>query len=249
MHRMLDDSKAKIFISMKPERSLTLGAVLASALALLPWLYAFWSPSLSRKANEWADFGTFIGGVLSPTLAFAALVGLVVTIKQQRDTAQREKEAADNESYFKHAVSSLERAFAALNLDDATQPAHDRLAWLSCARLLLAASSASRNITSSSSGLKQLYEGETEHWRHQFYLLLQPMSLQGVGRDLNYFAADSSGAPIDERSIRVIYDFAHWPEGHEDPIDQVPRYTEEELNGMRLSMRGIRDHVLSTRRG
>jgi hypothetical protein len=232
---------------MKLERSLTFGASIGSAFTLLPWLYIFWSPSFSRESSEWANFGTFLGGVLSPALAFAALVGLVMTIKQQGDAAKREGEVTDNESYFKHAVSSLERAFATLSPSDAAQPAHDRLAWLSCARLLLAASDASQKITTASSGLKQLYESEAEHWRHQFYLLLLPATLQGVGGDSNYFAADSSGfhMPIDERSIRVIYDFAHWSEGREDPIDGVPRYTEEELDGMKFGMRGIRQYVQS----
>lgn len=235
---------------MKPEKSLTLGAAIASAFTLLPWLYVFWSPSFSRKSSEWADFGTFVGGVLSPALAFAALVGLVITIKHQGDAAKREREVADNESYFKHAVSSLERAFATLSSSNATQPAHDRLAWLSCARLLLAASTASQKITNTSSGLKQLYEGEVEHWRHQFYLLLRPAVSQGVGGDSDYFAADSSGfnMPIDERSIRVIYDFAHWPKDREDPIDSVPRYTEEELDHMSFGMRGIREYVRSQHR-
>lgn len=235
---------------MKTERSLTLGAGLAVVLTLLPWAYVFWAPSFSRSSSEWANFGTFVGGVLSPTLAFAALVGLVMTIKHQWDIAKREREVTDNDSYLRHAVSSLERAFAALRSSETAQPVRDRLAWLSCARLLLAASDTSEKITAASPGLKQLYEGEVEHWRHQFYLLLQPTSPQGVGEDANYFAADNSGfhMPIEERSVRVIYEFAHWPEEQKDPIDRVPRYTDKELEGMRIGMRGIREHVRSMRR-
>lgn len=234
---------------MKLERSLIFGTAIISVVVLLPWVKVFWSPSFSRESKDWADFGTFVGGVLSPTLALAAFVGLVITIKLQRDAAQREREIRDNESYFKHAVSSLERAFATLRPKDASHPAHDRLAWLSCARLLLAASDVSKQITASSPGLKQLYKGEEEHWRHQFYLLLQPGTMGGVGGDASYFTADSSGfhSPIDERSIRVIYDFVRWPEDRKDPIEDVPRYTEDELEQMRFGMRGIRDYVRSTR--
>jgi hypothetical protein len=171
-----------------------------------------------------------------------------MTIKQQGNAAKREREVTDNESYFRHAVSSLERAYATLSPTEAAQPAHDRWAWLSCARLLLAASHASQKITPASSGLKQLYEGEVEHWRHQFYLLLKPSTLNGVGGDSAYFA-DNSGSqmPIDERSIRVIYNFAQWPECYKDPIDDVPPYTDEELDRMRFGMRGIREHVRSIR--
>jgi hypothetical protein len=130
---------------------------------------------------------------------------------------------------------------------DPSIPVHDRLAWLSCARLLLSASEASRSITSASPGLQALYAGEEEHLRHQFYLLLQPSSLQGVGASRPYFAADSSPdrSPIEERSIKVIYGFAEWPDGRQDAIDAVPKYTKADLQAMHAGMRGVRDYVSS----
>jgi hypothetical protein len=235
---------------MKREQTFILWAAGASSVAIVPWLYVFWSPTFSRRASDWADFGTFVGGVLSPTLAFAALIGLMVTIGQQRSAAEAQKSVTDNESYFKHAVSSLERAFNLLSSGEPHQPVHDRLAWLSCARLLLSAKAASMKITNASAGLLILYAGEEEHWRHQFYLLLRPLSPEGVGARRRYFEADSSSlrTPIEERSIRVIYDFASWPEGRQDPIDDVPRYTREELAEMRVGMAGIREFVLSSPR-
>lgn len=233
---------------MKTERNLAIYAAIASALALLPWLYVFWTPSFSRRSSEWAEFGTFVGGILSPTLAFAALMGLLATITQQREAAERQREVSDNESYFKHAVSSLERAFATLSGGKGgTAPIHERLAWLSSARLLLSASDASGRITAASSGLRVLYAGEEEHWRHQFYLLLQPLSPQGIGAQQSYFVADSSPeqAPIDERSIKVIYGFAEWPEDRQDSIDAVSKYTQGEIERMRVGMSGVRAYVLS----
>ena len=235
---------------MKTQRNLAVYAAIASLLVLAPWLYVFWTPSLSRKPSDWAEFDTFVGGILSPTLAFAALIGLLATVKQQRDATDRQKEVTDNESYFKHAVSSLERAFSALtDGKEVTAPAHDRLAWLSCARLLLSASNASGRITAASPGLRVLYEGEEEHWRHQFYLLLQPLSPEGVGALKSYFMADRSSehSPLDERSIKVVYSFAEWPEGRQDSIDAVSKYTQADVERMHVGMSGVRAYVLSTR--
>ncbi|WP_128003693.1 hypothetical protein [Piscinibacter defluvii] len=232
---------------MDLKRSLPILAAACLAPVLL-WFHVFWEPSFSRESSTWSNFGSYIGGVLSPLLAFAAFVGLLITINQQRESAVQQVVATNDDAYFRHAVSCLERAFSTLSSSDqARRPVQDRLAWLTCARLLLSARTAARNISPASSGLRALYEGEEEHWRHQFYELLQPLSIGGVGTQAAYFQADgaSNRGEIDERSIRVIYSFTEWPPDRLDPIDEVPRYTEAELDNLRVGMVGIRGYLLS----
>ncbi len=246
-HRML----RRTMKTSRPEITLAVSAAVASVIALAPWLYMFWTSPISKERSEWANFGTFVGGVLSPALAFMALIGLVITIKEQRQVAERQKEVTDNESYFRHAVASLERAYQAL-CEPATppRPLQDRMAWLSSARLLLSASGSARQITAHSSGLRHLYQGEEAHWRHRFYQLLEPTSPRGVGASTSYFEADRTAgrSEIEERSIRVIYDFCSWPDGQQDPIDEISRYTRTELDRMNVSMHGIRQRVLASAR-
>ncbi|EYC52778.1 hypothetical protein AZ34_03670 [Hylemonella gracilis str. Niagara R] len=70
-----------------------------------------------------------------------------------------------------------------------------------------------------------------------------------MGAHKNYFETDESelAAGIEERSIKVIYDFIDWPNEMPDPIDEVPYYSKEELQRMKAGMRGIADYVNSWR--
>lgn len=236
---------------MKLERDLALIALAACAVPLLPWLATFWSPTFATNQAKWSEFGSFIGGVLSPLLAFVSFLGLLLTIREQRAVAARQKTQSDDLNYFNHASASLERAYATLaEGTDTERPAGDRLAWLSCARLLLSASDVSKRISSASSGLLALYEGEEEHWRRRFYELFLPAGAPRIGTQATYFSHPNSadGAQIEERSIRVIYEFFTWPEGKADPIDLVPKYTLKDLDSINPSMSGVRDYVRAMKR-
>ena len=99
---------------MKPERNIVIAAVVACAVPLALWLWVFWTPSLSDNHAEWSEFGRFLGGVLSPTLAFTSFLGLLATIREQREVAKAHKQQADDLNYFNHASASLERAYETL---------------------------------------------------------------------------------------------------------------------------------------
>ncbi len=98
-----------------------------------------------------------------------------------------------------------------------------------------------------SEGLKDVYGGEEEHWRRKFYDLLKPISEKGVGAAASYFKQDDSehGVQIEERSIKVIYGFAEWPDDMHDPIDDIPLFSEEEIERMTVGKSGVRSYVLS----
>ena len=229
-------------------------AAIAAAACLLPiglWAFQFAAPKFSDKYEEWAHFGSYVGGVISPVLAFAGFIGLLFTIRQQRSSLQRQQQDRDDAHFFEHAVKCLERAYDTISDQGASAtPLHDRLAWLTCARLLLAARQSAEQISLESNGLRIMYAGETEHARHRFYELFQPFSGSSFANSEGYFLRDAtdSGAPIEERSIRVIYDFMKWPDDLADPIGEVPLFTLEEAEKMGLGRHGLRAYVKSRAR-
>lgn len=230
---------------MKIERLLLVAAVVAVLLAVAPWLYTFSTAKISGKPEDWSYFAGYVGGVLSPVLAFASLVGLLTTLTQQRAAIEVQRTVDDDRSYFDHAVKSLERAYGVISGgDQSAGPVRDRLAWLTCARLLLSAKEVSAQISNQSKGLKALFAGEEEHWKFRFHELFHGVS-PAVGRDSAFFSSPTNPQleGIEERSIRVVFDFVTWPEGKEDAIARVPRYTREEVRSMGLLMSGVREYV------
>nr|WP_314899166.1 hypothetical protein [uncultured Deefgea sp.] len=220
------------------------------AIAILSWFFTFKTSLFSSDPKGWADFGTYVGGVLSPLFAAAAFLGLWKTIQQQTEAHNKQKIDVDSESYFKHAVQNLERAYEAIApLSGDAMPVRDRLAWLTCARLLLAAKSSSCRIHHECEGLCQLYAGEEEYWRHKFYKLLHHEGTSGIGRDCLFFQGDKVKkiAEIAEESIRVIYEFSAWRNDQADPLLSIPKYTQSELDGVKFSceMAGIKKYILS----
>ena len=61
--------------------------VLAFLLVLLPYGFAF-STHISENSQDWANFGSYVGGTLSPIIATLALFGLGLTIFQQKQQQQ-----------------------------------------------------------------------------------------------------------------------------------------------------------------
>lgn len=57
-------------------------AFLALLGTLAPYFYIF-SGVLSQDSKDWANFGSYIGGTLSPIIAALGIVGLVANLKQQ----------------------------------------------------------------------------------------------------------------------------------------------------------------------
>ena len=231
---------------MKIERLLIAAAIVAVLTAIAPWLYTFSTAPVSGKPVDWSYFGGYVSGVLSPVLAFASFVGLLMTLTQQRSAIAAQRTADDDKNYFNHAVSSLERAYDVISgMDQHTGPIRSRLAWLTCARLLLSAKEASALVSDESKALRALFAGEEEHWRYRFYKLFQRLD-PPVGRDANFFSCPTNPQreEIEERSIRVVFEFVNWPEGKEDTIAHVQRYTRDELDSMGLLMSGVSEYLL-----
>lgn len=55
---------------------------LALTLVILPYVITF-GGKLSHESHEWANFGAYAGGLLSPFISGLALLGLLLTLRQQ----------------------------------------------------------------------------------------------------------------------------------------------------------------------
>ncbi|HGS4473819.1 TPA: hypothetical protein ACMDNI_003551, partial [Vibrio cholerae] len=219
---------------------LTLAVV---ALPLIGWTFNFYQADISNDSSKWSDFGSFIGGTISPILAFVSFVGILATIKLQKDKNDYEKELIESQTYCENAISCLERAFAFISKDGTLDvPIRDRLAWLTSARLILQAEKLSQLISPKATSSKAMFESEKDYWRHRFYELLDYTGMQSFSMSEEFFSKASNipGDEIEERSIKVIYKFALEFDSDNDPIDNVAKFTREELSEFHVSQIGLK---------
>jgi hypothetical protein len=167
------------------------------------------------------DYANFVAAFSGSAAAIAAVITIRVTARERSD-----------ERLAGYAVRTLERAYQSLVGPDgvAQRVPADRLAWLTSARLIEQYKDAKRKIKNSV--VLHECEGHEEHWRHQFYLALQP--LQQVSPE--YFSTNRPGSgPIHEISAVIIHAFATWPEGKVDPVD-IYRDKTEAISKLRVHL-------------
>lgn len=143
-----------------------------------------------------------IAGALSALAAFWTIQSTAKTRKNERLSA--------------HAITTLERAYGALSGGDhaAKLPLQDRLAWLTTARLIEEYKDA-KTLISDPIFIRE-NESHEEHWRRQFYVLLEPLQLGHLG-----FYRDNE---IEKTSAVIVHNFAEWPENKVDPIAKYGSY-------------------------
>jgi hypothetical protein len=212
---------------------------------------AFWASyfapyGISHDTSDWSNFGSFISGTLSPLLAFFSFVVLLLTMKEQRKKNEIEAEIRNSAVYCRHAVQCLDRAYNVLSDNGKeTKPVQDRLVWLTSARLLLSADKLYSQIVDEAKSEKELYRSEAEYYQIKFYNLLDFTGMKSFSMFKNYFseASDIPGDEIEERSIKVIYDFIDWSENHIDPIDSVNYFVQSELSRFHVSQKGLKEYI------
>lgn len=224
-------------------------ALVGLAIAVGAWLLNFWTEPVATDSENWAEFGSYLGGTLAPILAFASFIGLLVSVNDQAQARIDEERRADSMAHYTNATRSLERAFNTFVGSEGV-PISDRLVWLTVARLILSAKSVSQKITVPS--IREMFAAEEEFARRRFYDVIQPVSTDSPMANPYYFTSGEArllGNIIDERSIRVIYAFTDWPEDQPDPINDVARFSDEELESMVAGRRGIAEFIRSRRGG
>jgi uncharacterized membrane protein len=73
--------------SLMPQKNMTIwiavSGLLAAITVLAPWIVVFNGP-LSTKPEDWAAFGSYIGGTIQPILMALTIVAMLATIWQQQ---------------------------------------------------------------------------------------------------------------------------------------------------------------------
>lgn len=218
------------------------------ASPLLFWLGFFHDYNLAKDSIKWAEFGSFVGGTITPILTLVSVLGLIWTIIEQRKQLnysieqaenqrsedakaaliQRESELnqrkleqtrRDNQVYKDEAQKSLLRAFEAFQPNTQLSPTENRLMWLTTARNIITAQNLSSKITEDS--LRESYDTFEEEIRTKFYSLFEPHELKGLLANFDF-------KNIEPISIAVVLRFAQGMK--KDPLTNEHDFTDEELN-------------------
>lgn len=74
--------------------------VLAGTIAAYS-LFGHFGPAFSQSSLEWANFGTYLGGVAGPFLSFLALMAVVWTLRLQYDLLRRDRQKQTAEQHVR----------------------------------------------------------------------------------------------------------------------------------------------------
>ena len=68
-----------------PIQSMAIFALVALIVVIAIYFIRFSGNSLSENSNDWADFGAYVGGILGPLIAMAALYYLYIGVQFQKE--------------------------------------------------------------------------------------------------------------------------------------------------------------------
>jgi len=156
-----------------------------------------------------------IASIASPIVAVIAMGVSAFIAWTAIKTPQRDRES---KNHLDQAILSLQRAHAALTDDGRCEHARpDRLVWLTAARHIETYKVLKQGVTEPSH--KVLCEDHEEYWRHRVYLAIDMHALHQPGwYDEDRATGKSALAPP---SLLIVYGFASWPAGKDDPIDRA----------------------------
>lgn len=119
-----------------------------------------------------------------------------------------------NSHLLNYSKTTMERAFFALcdGVAAGYHPPANRVAWLAAARLIEEYKKAKKRIKDPLT-LEEC-ESHEGHWRHQFYLRLDPLS-ETVPE---YYGQPRSATSIPPLAAIIVHDFAMWPDEKPDPL-------------------------------
>jgi hypothetical protein len=146
-----------------------------------------------------------------------------------------------SEDILRSSIDLIEKSYEELAPKDCTElPCKSRLAWLTAARLLMAAEDLGQEITEPSH--KLVYRKIKEYWRHRFYVLIFPNFPEGLPSTFYgenpadvIIHSERKGEPLSEKSLVFLYRFIKWPEEMPDPLAKVKDFTDEEIAKMELT--------------
>jgi len=152
----------------------------------------------------------------SAIAAIAAVVGIFLTLHTFKKTQQDKQ----NDAILAQCEKSLVAAYDVLTAGGSSiPPAQNRLNWLTSARHILRY----RKLKERLSGTHLVICDESEeYWRHKFYIALQSLEMKyGYYDEFKVGDERDLGRTIVPKSALVILAFSDWPEGRDDPLNEV----------------------------
>lgn len=126
-----------------------------------------------------------------------------------------------SDTFLKEAINKLERSFEIFTDGGKNiyPPRNDRLLWFTTARMILRFSKLHSRITEAEH--IDIVDEHEEYWRFQFSKLLDENKSNFTKSYFNPSGKPHSGDCVARNSMAVIFTFAKWKEGANDPMDEV----------------------------
>jgi hypothetical protein len=158
-----------------------------------------------------------IGSLAVAGSAIAAF--LIYRSNLSRHIAEDSRKAS--REFLEASISVLERIYEVFTDNGAHEspPRNDRLLWLSTARMVLRFQELRSRITVDEHD--NILTEHEEYWRFRFYKILDENKTNFTKRYFSGSGDNSGGHNIAFNSIAVIFSFAKWREGAEDPLKRV----------------------------
>ena len=168
---------------------------------------------------------------------------------------KHEKGYSQSATNLASALSLIERAADVLVVNG--KLTNDRVAWVTCARLITRAEVLSQKVTTETHAL--IFEAERDFQRHKFrdMLKVDGKELKGaffcggdqaqtIGEAVSGLDHPEGGASwIPTRIINVVYTFMSFPENYEDPLRSSEDYGAKERNRLfQLGHEGVREYLV-----
>ena len=159
------------------------------------------------------------------TSAFTLISVLFVALNYflARKKANEGSQCAKDKEICEQAIIAIERAYHTLTdrKEDYSLPKPNRINWITTARQILRYNKLKSELKTDL--YKLVCSEHEEHWRHQFYQVLQHQDLNNFG----YFKGEEfkpfSSENIDPKSALIVVDFSSWSHEIDDPLDEVSK--------------------------
>jgi len=144
-----------------------------------------------------------------------------------------------SEEYLENSIALLSKAYDVLvsTKDDQGRPLNRRINWLTSARLIKAAQNISSLITEKSH--VHIWEENQEYWRGRFSDAINPDRnsfpqeyYAEYAQDFMVWGSSERQDPLSEKSLAMLYRFVRWNDKREDPLADVPNFSDYEIEYM-----------------
>jgi len=220
--------------------------VLLAAIPLTAWLIWFGGRPVSGDPNDWATLASFITGMLSPILAFAGFIGLLLTVREQSVAAtsqakfsERQHRRAEAESLLTQVEGCLDHAYAVFTSTDWDwDEVHHK--WRETARQLLLAQALSDQIDPTFLALRTRSESMFERTRSLFVAYLRRADVRYEHDRTDTFGGGDSCEAVDGRAVKVVSDFVKRPS--KDVLETVGQMTHDDVSNLAVWLSGAKLH-------